>query len=438
LNESVSNYIDDILRQVKYKKIHKAISNEIESHIEELIEGYKSEGMSEGESANKAILQMGNAEEIGKRLHNIHRPKMEWSIVIFAALIVAFGLYAMFSYSDAYSSADLFYKQLLFAGVGILALVFCCFFDYTKLEKYSLYIYLGVTLLLSLSILFGFRINGRAHIRILVFDLDPAAASIPFLIISFAGIVNRWFDGRTDGMFKLLALSSLPVLLCLSQPSFINAFITGAGFITVLTFSIFDKAPSSKRRNLLFALYGSISGMLIILFVSFIANIPYRIKRLSIFLNPESDPNGAGYLYVVLKKLLSSSSPLGSSRSGAAFNLPGGNSEFIFTFIVSSFGWIFGALLAFLLTMFIIRLFYTANSINDNYGKYLSFGICCVFSLQVVINILMNIGILPLMGISLPLISYGGTNFVINMSLIGILLGIYRRKDIIINCSKQI
>jgi cell division protein FtsW (lipid II flippase) len=77
-------------------------------------------------------------------------------------------------------------------------------------------------------------------------------------------------------------------------------------------------------------------------------------------------------------------------------------------------------------------MFHAASKISDRYGKFFSIGICCVFSLQVITNILMNLGYLPIAGISLPFISYGGTNLVCNMALMGMLVGIYRRKDIVL------
>jgi cell division protein FtsW (lipid II flippase) len=209
--------------------------------------------------------------------------------------------------------------------------------------------------------------------------------------------------------------------------------IIGAGFLTILTFAICDKSFKGSKKMFLITLYSSIAGFLVLLVLHTIVSEPYRWQRILIMLNPELDPNGAGYQNMLLDKLLSSSKFIGCSDVLAAYKLPGGNSEFIFTYVVSRFGWLLGAILILLLSLFILRLFSAANKITDRYGKYLCIGICCVFPLQVAANILMNLGFFPITGISLPFISYGGGNFVCNMALIGLLLGVYRRKDIIIN-----
>ena len=83
----------------------------------------------------------------------------------------------------------------------------------------------------------------------------------------------------------------------------------------------------------------------------------------------------------------------------------------------------------------IFRMFLASQRIKDGYGKYLVSSIVTVFALQIISNVLMNLGLFPILGISLPFISYGGSNFVANMALVGLMLGVYRRKDLIIYSS---
>jgi cell division protein FtsW (lipid II flippase) len=173
---------------------------------------------------------------------------------------------------------------------------------------------------------------------------------------------------------------------------------------------------------------GIATAFSVILFQLIIINFYYHFK-LKLNVNRFFKETCRGLL---LTKLLSSSKFIGCSDIFTAYRLPGGNSEFIFTYIVSGFGWLWGIMLILILSLFIIRMFSTASKISDRFGKYLCIGICCAFPLQVITNILMNLGFFPITGISLPFISYGGGNFVCNMALIGLLLGVYRRKDIIL------
>jgi cell division protein FtsW len=446
LSKYVTNFIDTVLVQIKCKKAHNTISKELNSHICELAEDYITEGLEEEEAFCKAIIQMGDPVEIGKRLHKTHKPKTEWSIIALLATIVVYGLYIMLQCSEAYIAIDpeIFYNQILFAGLGICVLVLLYFFDYTKLEKYSIPAYFITCLLHLLSIIFGSYQFGRSYIKIFGFGFTPSFMTIPILLIFYAGLVKKWCNGHIANMIKLIVVvSALPLLLILFEPSFLYFLIVCVGFLTMMTFGICGSNYKGNKRKTLLIIYGCLCALMALFFVVYYLEAgPHRIERLimrlTIFLNPQSDPQGIGYTNLVLNNILYFAKFIGNSGGSTNIGidgivyplLPGAQSELILTFVIGRVGWLFGILLIALLSSLALRLFIASSKVRNEYGKYLCVGICCVFSLQVIVSVLMNLGLYPIFGIALPFFSYGGANYLFNMALIGLLIGVYRRKDI--------
>ncbi len=429
MSKCADEFITKVLKQIKYKKIHSTISEELNSHIYELAGNYMDEGMEEEQAYEKAIARMGNPVEIGEKLHKTHKPKTEWSIMGILVVLVIFGLYTILVYSAYVNDYTYFNKQLLFMGIGIAVLISCYYFDYTKLEGYCFFGYIAACLVLLLTIMYGPKRNGRAYIVTLGFSIRASSAVIPFLLLSYSGFIKRWCDGRLLNIIKLLALAVIPLFFILMEPSMAYFLIVGAGLIIMLTLGICGKDFIGDRKKTLLILYGSSIAAIAL----FYRTILY--ERIAVFFNPYNDSLDQGWLLVQVDKIKNSASLLGAGsyfKNRSESLLPGTDSEFIFTFIVGKLGWLTGIILIGLFAAIMIRLFIASWKVRDTFGKYLCLGICCVFSLQVIVNILVSMGLFPTCTVSLPFFSYGGGNYILNMALIGLLLGVYRRKDIIL------
>ena len=136
----INDFLNDVCRQIKYKPIREEIAQEIKSHVEESKENYMEKGIQEKEAEEKAILQMGNAEEIVKKLNKIHKSKFNLSLFIIVSLLLGFGILVN----------SLNYANEYFIILILSVLVFCLiyFFDYRKLMKYSNFIYAIPTIIL--------------------------------------------------------------------------------------------------------------------------------------------------------------------------------------------------------------------------------------------------------------------------------------------------
>ncbi len=435
MNQCAADFINRVLGQVKYKKAHNIIQEELRSHIEELTELHIAEGMTEDDAVKKAVLKMGDPIAIGKRLHNTHKPKTEWSIVILLGSIVLFGLYIMFQYSQIATQPFYFKRQILFAATGAILAITLYFVDYIRFEKYSIPVYYGVCGLLLALIMLGPDTYGRAAIVVAKFSVTPSFVAIPILLISYSGLIRRWCDGTPRNLLKLVVSSLLPLILISMEPSLMFSCILGSGFVVMVTYGVVSSNFKGNRKKTLFILYGGLFGFILITLLYTYIFIRYRFILLTIFISPWKYAQSLGFTNVMLRKIQNSSQFIGISKDLMSsdtnkLTLPCADTNFVFTFVVGKFGWLFGAVLLGLLGLIIVRLFMASNRVRNDYGKLLGVGICCVFSIQVIIHILSNLNLFPLTGISLPFISYGGQNCVLNMALIGMLLGIYRRKDI--------
>ncbi|GAA0182849.1 FtsW/RodA/SpoVE family cell cycle protein [Clostridium sediminicola] len=443
MNKFISKFLQDVCTEVKYKKVHPALTNELKGHIDELIDEYIENGINKEEAAQKAIKQMGDPLEIGKKLNKTHKPKTEWSILALIVANVFIGTVTFLSIASTNTIATSTTSYLAYVIIGLVACISCYLFDYTKIEKYSLHIFITTICFLFFSQLSQTKVNGLPFLRIGPFSIMPATLVIPLFLISFAGLLNKWCTDSIKNMVKLIGIAFIGILTFLAIPSIANAIILCCGYLIMFTVALTTKNFKGNKKNYLLALYGSGISLVLLPLYFLVAFEPYRMNRLLAFINPNSDPNGSGYQYLMLNKLLSHSKFIGHNESlfmningSNHFTLPEMNTDFAFTYIISAFGWIAGAFVIIIFAVTIIRMFFATKKIHSSFGKYIASSIITVFSLQVFANILMNLGMFPIIGISLPFISYGGSNFITNMILLGLLLSVYRRKDLIIINSK--
>lgn len=437
MNPVSAKFIEEVLSYIRYKKVHPSITVELEDHIKCLKESYIEEGLGEEEACQKAILQMGEPASIGRSLDKTHKPKMEWSVLALIVGIIGIGLIALYlaeSYAVNEMFRNRFGRQIIWTVLGSIALITTYLMDYRYLDKWSVASYvIGIGILLYAQV-FGNRIiNGSlAYIAIGPITLDSVGLALPILMLSYVGIVRRLGHTQMKQYLVLTIIALAPILL-LMKASFMSALLLGICLLAILSFYITDSKFNGNRGKLLGVIYGGVgvSGFLGLLLVS---RQPYRLDRLRTFINPELDPLGAGYQPMQAKIIRENASILG----GGGFEahpigyLPEPTSDTIFTFILGSMGWLVGGLLIVMIACVIIRMFKSAMKIQEGYGKLVNLSIATLFTLQFIGNIGMNLGVLPLMGVSLPFVSYGGTGMVVNGALIGVFLSVYRKKDIVL------
>ena len=169
----------------------------------------------------------------------------------------------------------------------------------------------------------------------------------------------------------------------------------------------------------------------LVLFIVLIISAPYRLQRITAFLDPWSDPLGSGFQGIQSLFAITPGGLFGhgfNSSMQKHFFLPEPQNDFIFAIFIEEFGLIGGIILVFLYVMYTIRTIKITKSLNDNYMRFLNIGILVSFITQIIINIYVVIGLLPVTGITLPLMSYGGSSLLITMVSLSISLNISKYK----------
>ncbi|MCK9268619.1 MAG: FtsW/RodA/SpoVE family cell cycle protein, partial [Alkaliphilus sp.] len=351
MHKYIFQFLNDVCEQIKYKSTHGHISEELQCHIGKLADKYIENGMDENEAVKKAVKQMGDPVDIGRKLDKIHRPKTEWSIISLIGVMISIGGIVLFSIaSDGFlmigSHQLIRYAIYILLGIGIC--VFFYFFDYTKLEKYSLHIFIGAIVFLFVSTKFGLKLNGIPYVKIGAFSFAVVPIALPLFFILLSGIANKWATGNIRHIFKLLGLAAIAAIFsCFIQPSVSVFMLLIAGFLVIITIAIMGKTFKGNRKKFLLSIYGFLTTSFILMLMNIIWRKPYIKARLLTFLNPGLDPDGEGYINVALVKLLSTAKLLGKNdnlylnfEGVKTLALPEASTDFIFTYIISAFGWL--------------------------------------------------------------------------------------------------
>ena len=449
----IKDFLEKVCNEIKYKPIREEISKELENHIEEAKEGYMHKGENEENAINKAISDMGDAEVIGKTLNKIHRPKLDYKLIILLLILLCFTflVVGIKTTSHVFSEGEgpYFIKTIVYLIIGFILGLAIYFMDYTKIEKYSNYIYIASSILIIYTVISSHHlINGIPYLNIGNIYIPINRVAMPLFLISFIGFIQNVGKHKMEfrvlnletiqidkSLIKVIILSVFSLLLLASIPSLTSAFILGIAYMIIAIVKIIK--DSHKKVTNLLKLCGVIFALGIICILS-LTTAPYRLERIVTTFHPETDPEGAGWVGINRKLVIESASMFGEAEDMSnAIELFDAGTQFAFISILAHYGWIVAILLIVTIILISIKLIINSMKVKDAYGKMLIIGISCLFIFQSVFNVLMNLNLWFESGFELPFVSYGGTGLIMNMACLALVLSIYRRKDILISSDEE-
>ncbi len=356
--------------------------------------------------------------------------KTNLSLIIAVITISLFGLLMIYSASYVwaeYKFDDPFKyvkNQGMFLIIGIILMLLVSKIPFEKYYKYSSKIFAVCFILLILVLFFGTERNGsKSWFGIGSFGIQPSE----FMKLAMIIFTSKYlYNNRKDlgnikkGVLPILGVTLIIFALIMLQPDFGTGVILVMGVIGLLFIGGVD-----IKFFLKIGLLGIIGIVLLILAA------PYRLKRILSFLNPWEDPLGSGFqiiqsLYAIGPGGLFGFG-LGESRQ-KHFYLPEPQTDFIFSIISEEFGFL-GVIIVSLLFITIIYLgIKIALKSNNLFGKYLAFGIVFSLGFQALLNLMVVVGLIPVTGVTLPFLSYGGSSLLITLVSIGIVLNVNRRE----------
>ncbi len=362
---------------------------------------------------------------------------MPWGMSALVLAIALIGLAAV--YSATYTSrgpGSLYYKQLIWVGIGTLVMFLALIPDYHTIGRYA-YILYAISLLLLVLVMFLGKtgMGAQRWLAIGPFSFQPSELAKLSITLALA----RYFaEDPKRGSYELKDLAIpgfmvlVPLILVLKQPDL------GTALMLLLTSSLLVMLAGIQLRSVLVVL---LVGIVIAVLVFAVPPVrhkiwgslkPYQQNRIKAFIDPGSDPLGSGYHANQAKIAVGSGQLTGKgyrngTQSQMAF-LPERHTDFIFAVISEETGLIGASSLVLLYLVLLLAGVDTARNAKDRLGVLMAGGIVSMITLYVIINVGMSIGIVPVVGVPLPLVSYGGTSVLTTFLALGILLNIQMRR----------
>lgn len=370
------------------------------------------------------LVRPSTARELRKRFPVRSIDKL---LLLSAIALSVFGIIMIFSATRADSPSTYYLKrQLLFFILGALVMALGAGFDYHKMMPYSQIIY-GVTVFLLMTVLL-FPARGGAHrwINLGFFDPQPSELAKVAVIIMLATFIadRRMEIGSRVEFAQAIAIGSIPMFFIFLEPDLgitLCVFVIMAGMLLV---------GGARARQM-----GALAGAsMVLVFLGLRLNVlkSYQISRLLVFLKPEMDPLQSGYNLMQSKIAIGSGQLLGKGLfQGTQTNLkfiPEHHTDFIFSVVGEELGFVGSVMLLTLFGILLWRAFKIAMTARDSFGTMLAVGIVIMFFFQFMINVGMTMGIMPVTGVPLPFVSYGGSSLIVNLFCVGLLLNIGMRR----------
>jgi len=353
---------------------------------------------------------------------------IDWPLLVCTLLVIAGGLLTVLSATHTHDRllSGLLVRQMMWAGLGLIGLVAALSFDYHWLERYGYFIYAAAVLLLIATGVMGSSGGGaRRWISIGPVSLQTSEFAKLALVIGLARYLHRQVGDRTLSLRSLVVpvlLVAPPAALILKQPDL--------GTVVVFAFT---------AGAVLFVAGLRLRWVLVVaaIVLPVVPHLwhhlkPYQQRRIVTFVDPQADPLGAGYHIIQSKIAIGSGELQGKGYLNGTQNrlnfLPEQHTDFIFAVFAEEWGFIGACVLICLYAALLLRCFMVATRARDAFGLLLAFGLTAAIFGQVLVNIGMATGSLPVVGITLPFFSYGGSSLLACMIAIGLLMNISMRR----------
>lgn len=365
--------------------------------------------------------------------------KFDGMMLSLIAALLGLGLLVLYSASSFLVPGQPLYfveRQVLWIAIGAVTATMVMRIPYGRFRQYTTYIYALNIVLLALVLVHGHSALGAQRwIPLGPFRLQPSEFAKIFIIIVLADYLDkRWGKiRRLRDLAGPLLYVAVPMLLIIKQPDLGTALV----FVGILIGMLF--LAGTPVRHLLMVFGGGFLAVVtwVTLHVRFPKQVwipmhEYQLRRLLTFINPGLDPLGSGYQILQSKIAIGSGGFLGHGlfhAGGRLTFLPEAYTDFIFAVIGEDLGFLGAALVLFLFLALLWRGLRIVTLAQDRFGALLAMGVVSLFTMHVLMNVGMAVGAMPVVGVPLPFVSYGGSALLTDSLAVGILLNVYSRRQ---------
>lgn len=354
--------------------------------------------------------------------------KPDITLLVTILILLTIGIVMVYSSSYIWSEYkygdSLFYlkRQLLFAGAGVVAMFSIMAVPYYTWKRFANVILVICFALLLLVLIPGIglvRGGAQSWIGVGAFSIQPSEFMKLGLIIFLASLLaanQKYITSFKKGFLPCILLVFTSFGLIMLQPDL------GTGMVLVLTCMIMIFVAGARLSH-----FFGLAGLGMVGFVGLIASAPYRIDRITAFLNPWEDPLGDGFQIIQSLYAIGPGGLMGLGLGNSLqkfFYLPEPQTDFIFAILGEELGFIGGTAVILLFCLLLWRGVKIALEAPDLFGRFLALGVAAMLAVQAMINISVVIGLIPVTGITLPFLSYGGSSLTLTLCSVGILLNV--------------
>lgn len=412
----MEEYLNNLLDQIRCKKAHAAIREELESHISDQIEDNMKAGMTREEAEKAAVCDMGDPVTTGISLDQIHRPKMARQMIVLMAVIMFAGVLIHWM-----MGAPVACMQTI---SGFCLMFFICHLDYTRIAAIAKVIAAGIILVGIYALFFGVRFGGNILVASLLWLRISMFSFLMLYVPVYGAILYSYYGEGYKGLVKAALWAVPPLFIALMMPSLTLFLILSVCMVSLLVLAVVKKWFQVKQKRVVI---GAAILVLAITGILQIANVPYQMDRIRNFLAGDVESN---YVTKVLKNCFSGSILIGKGVEELKTTLPDYINSFILAYLTGTYGYIICAAVCAVLVLLIVAIFSIVFRQKNQLGMMMGFGSGMILFTNIAINLLENFGILPTSQTFLPFFSKGGSCMYVCYILMGVILSVYRYKDV--------
>lgn len=451
-------YLDALSEQIRCKKARPLVVEEIRGHIEDQAESFEKDGMDKNLALEKAVAEMGDPIQTGVELDRIHRPKMQWSIIGMAALLSLFGMIMQIVIFNAGTlSNDInvttirdsyIINSVIFTVIGLAVMIGVCMIDYTFLGKYPkvLWFVMCALLLIIIYLCDSTAIFSGTFLFSYMFSYRIRYFYSTLMIPVYAAVTYRCRNHKMSGFFGCIGFLLLGVFTTAFAPVsskiefnictliILTVAILKNWFVTVSDTKVFLKKTVQLCILWIPAL---VIPLWIVITALFFGNkttllASYQVARIkAMFGMLENADTTVSYVTTSVRNVLSGATFLGEQELPLT-TIPAIQNDYIITGMISYFGIGFTTLILILMGAFLLKAFRVSTKQKNQLGSIISTGCASELLVKTLIYIGANLGLqMPFAQMSMPFLSYGLMNTVMNAVLTGLLLSVFRNTDII-------
>lgn len=412
-SNKAQEYVQQVCAQIRWKKAHPVVEEELLAHIEDQREAFLAERMSAEDAEAQAVAEMGSPLETGSQFDRIYRPKMEWSIVLLVGVMLILGTVLrgrlLIAMGTGYAITDLWSIP-----IGLALMVLGYWLDYTVLmeKRWIVYVYfllavIGIPYLTDKIAPYSFA-NSYSYV-------------VLFLPVIFcAGVYTKQGTGKMGYWCNFFAILFFAALF--SNGELCTVLLVFGSCMAVLLFALWKNWFNCSR-------WWGLSVILSPLLLSaFILAKPYRITRITAFLNPYADPMGEGYLPCKILDAVQSASLFGAGGTTLLTlreNLPSVSTNYLLTAALSWWGWFAIILILLAYVVLLAACYFACRKVRSTFGQMVVVAITSTWMIQILLYAMTNftamqIGTYPLLFVQ------GNVAIVCNLFLLGLLLSVYK------------